>query len=105
MPLILSVTHNGLHGLGKKYLQEVITQSDGLEHITVYVFTEQDTIRIVEEIIVPAASYYLKGQDGRELLRMFGVDGEYGRHYSFLKAISAFWNILLDQDHKSNFQD
>jgi len=38
------------------------------------------------------------------MLEMFGVDGEYGRHYSFLKAISAFWNILIDPEIKATFK-
>ncbi len=35
---------------------------------------------------------------------MFGVDGEYGRHYSFLKAIAAFWQVLIDPSKRGTFK-
>jgi hypothetical protein len=35
---------------------------------------------------------------------MFGVDGEYGRHYTFLKAIAAFWQVLIEPGIKGTFK-
>jgi hypothetical protein len=37
-------------------------------------------------------------------VEIFGVDGEYGRHYSLLKAIALFWNILIDERVKATFK-
>jgi hypothetical protein len=35
---------------------------------------------------------------------VFGVDGEYGRHYSFLKAFAALWQVLIDQQIRATFK-
>ena len=102
--LSVSVTHRGLHRIAKEYLEEEILRSEGLTNLDIYAFTEADTRRIVEEVISPAAEYYLKRSDSNELLGIFGVDGDYGRHYSFLKAISALWNVLVDPEIKATFK-
>ncbi len=102
--LSVSVTHRGLQGLAKKYLEEEISHSKGFKNIDLYVFTEVDTRLIIEEILTPAAEHYMKRDDAKELLDVFGVDGEYGRHYSFLKAISAFWKVLIESEIKATFK-
>ncbi len=102
--LSVSVTHQGLQGLAKRYLEEEISRSSGFKNIDLYVFTEADTKRIVRNILVPAVARYIGDDCDAEQLSMFGVDGEYGRHYSFLKAISAFWNILIDPEIKATFK-
>ncbi|MFH0750900.1 MAG: hypothetical protein V2B17_03605, partial [Chloroflexota bacterium] len=33
-----------------------------------------------------------------------GVDGEYGRHYSFLKAIAALWHVAIDPAVRATFK-
>jgi len=102
--LSVSVTHRGLHRLAKRFLEEEISRSGDLENMQVYAFTEADTDSIVQEILAPAATHYLGQDNARETLHMFGVDGEYGRHYSFLKAISAFWNVMINSDIKGTFK-
>jgi len=102
--LSVSVTHQGLQGLAKKYLEEEISRSRGFKNIDVYVFTEADTKRIVQEILVPAMECYIGNNNDAERLSMFGVNGEYGRHISFLKAISAYRNILIDPEIKATFK-
>lgn len=102
--LSVSVTHQGLHGIAKNYLEEELKKSGDFDHVNAYVFTESDTQRIIDEILLPAASYYLSNNDAEELLNVFGVDGEYGRHYSFLKAVSALWKILIDPEIKGTFK-
>jgi len=42
--------------------------------------------------------------DAGELLGMFGVDGEYGRHYSFLKAMAAFWSVFIRPEIEATFK-
>jgi len=95
--LSVSVTHKGLHGLAKDYIESEIRNAGGFRNIDVYVFTEADTVRLVDEVLVPA------GGDAAAL-DVFGVDGEYGRHYSFLKAISALWNATKDPSVKATFK-
>lgn len=95
--LSVSTTHKGLHGLAKDYIESEIRNAGGFGNIDVYVFTEADTARLVNEVLVPA------GGDA-EALDVFGVDGEYGRHYSFLKAVSALWNATKDPNVKATFK-
>ena len=102
--LSVSVTHTGLHGLANRYLREVLSHSNGLDNMDIYVFTEADTRKIIEKVLAPAAESYLKLEHAGDLLDVFGVDGEYGRHYSFLKAMAAFWKVLIQPDIKATFK-
>lgn len=102
--LSVSVTHRGLQKIAKTYLEEEFARSGGLKNVDVFVFTEADTNEIINEVLVPAAVRYLQNDNAKDLLAVFGVDGEYGRHYSFLKAIAAFWNIFIQPDIKATFK-
>jgi hypothetical protein len=101
--LSVSVTHEGLHDIARLYLEEVLRGSDCLNNIDVFVLTERDTQEIVEKIISPAARRYLDNS-ASAIHEIFGVDGEYGRHYSFLKAVSALWNVIVDNDIMGTFK-
>ncbi|MBA7539651.1 hypothetical protein ES705_31931 [subsurface metagenome] len=46
----------------------------------------------------------IRSKDAEKLLQVFGVDGEYGRHYSFLKAMAAAWNVLIDPKVRATFK-
>jgi hypothetical protein len=102
--LSASVTHAGLHELARPYIEDEISRADFLNHISVYVFTENDTSQILRDVLVPAAEFFLQSPEPAKELEMFGVDGEYGRHYSFLKAMAAFWNVLIDPRIKATFK-
>ncbi len=102
--LSVSVTHRGLQGIARQYIQEEFLRSAGLKNIDVYVFTEADTSRIIHEILAPAALHYLHCEDPKEPLMVFGVNGKYGRHYSFLKAIAPFWNIFIQPEIRATFK-
>ena len=102
--LSASVTHRGLQQIAKRYLEEELLRSAWLKRLHVYVFTESDTRRIVEEILTPAAVHYLHCHDANEHLRVFGVEGEYGRHYSLLKAIAPFWSIFIQPEIRATFK-
>jgi hypothetical protein len=102
--LSVSVTHRGLQGIVRQYIQEELLRSASLKNIDVYVFTEADTQRIIEEILAPAAEHYLHWEDAGEPLMVFGVDGEYGRHYSFLKAVAPFWSIFIQPEIRATFK-
>ena len=97
--LSVSVTHEGLKEIAKEYLEDELKKLKGIKHLNIYVITEADSEEIIEEILKP------KNEDERALLlEIFGVDGEYGRHYSLLKAIAAFWQVLVSRDLKATFK-
>jgi len=102
--LSVSVTHQALHEIARPYIEEELRRADFLKHIDVYVFTEDDTNRIIHDVLVAAAGQFFKTTDAADELAMFGVDGEYGRHYSFLKAMAAFWNVLIEPRVKATFK-
>jgi len=102
--LSVSVTHEGLHDIAREYIRAELSKSEKIKNLNIFVFTEKDTRKIIKDVLVPAAEKYIDQHTDHELLKIFGVDGEYSRHYSFLKAIAAFWNILIDPDIKATFK-
>ena len=102
--LSLAVTHPGLQGIAKRYLQEELERAGGFTNLDVYVFTEVDTRKIITDVLAPAARELLNAEDANDTLSFFGVDGEYSRHYSFLKAIATFWNVFVDPQLKATFK-
>jgi hypothetical protein len=104
--LSASVTHEGLHQIAKDYLEDEFHRNEALENLNLYLFTESETDGLISDILVPAAEKYLdkNSAEVRDLLQIFGVDGEYGRHYSFLKAITAFWQVFIDPTKKATFK-
>ena len=102
--LSVSVTHRGLQDIAREYLEGELNRSGGLQHLDVYLFTETATRQIIEKILAPAAAHYLREEKVSEILNVFGVDGAYGRHYSFLKAVTAFWSLLIQPDIQATFK-
>lgn len=102
--LSVSVTHEGLGKIANNYLTSVLTRASGIRNIDVFIFTDNDTQNLLREIFIPAANHYLGIEDSNELSEVFGVNGPYGRHYSFLKAISVFWSILIQPDFKGTYK-
>jgi hypothetical protein len=102
--LSVSTTHRGLQQVAKGWLEEEFVHSDRLKNMEVYVFTESDTQRLIDEIFAPAAAHYLDLKDEKESFGVFGVDGEYGRHYSFLRAMAPFWNIFVQPEIEATFK-
>ena len=102
--LSVSVTHDGLHGIARQYLADELQRIEPLAGLNILVFTETDTRQVIDEILAPAAKHYLGDMQAADMLNVFGVDGEYGRHYTFLKAIAAFWNVLIDPQIEATFK-
>ena len=100
----VSVTHDGLHGLARQYLAEALQAVEPMPGLKVVAFTEDDCQALITEILAPAAEHYLGLEDAQRQLSVFGVDGEYGRHYSFLKAMAALWGVLVDPHIKATFK-
>jgi hypothetical protein len=100
--LSISVTHRELRPLAGEWLSSVLSgeEKKNLEGLEVYGFTEDDTAEILG--ILDAC---IDGNEERALLEeVFGVDGEYGRHYSFLKALPALWSVLSDPGIRGTFK-
>lgn len=97
--LSVSVTHDRLRDVAHDYVRTELRRAGGFDNLDVYVFTEADTLRLSDEVLRPAAN-----GTSTELSEVFGVDGEYGRHYSFLKAIAALWSVLVDPRIRATFK-
>ena len=98
--LSVSVTHARLRDVAHEYVREELRRSGGMPNLDVHVFTERDTRRLIREVLAPVAS-----ADAEPLMsRVFGTDGDYGRHYSFLKAIAALWQVLIDPGMRATFK-
>ncbi len=102
--LSVSVTHRGLHEVARDYLREEIRRAGGFPNLEIYLFGENETRALLKNVLLPAASRFLGRDSLPELEEVFGVDGEYGRHYSFLKAIAAFWQVLVNPEIRATFK-
>ncbi len=102
--LSVSVTHEGLQKHVKEYLEEELKKEKDIRHLDVYVLTEADTTKMIENILIPITENLAEKKDTDQLYRIIGVDGEYGRHFSFLKAVAAFWQVFIDPAIKGTFK-
>ena len=102
--LSVSVTHKRLQTLGKSYLKQVLAANAPLNQLNIFAFTEADTDALIQQVLLPIIERCQPSDEAVDLLSVFGVDGRYGRHYSFLKAIAALWNILIDPEIKATFK-
>ncbi|WP_346289916.1 hypothetical protein [Sphaerothrix gracilis] len=102
--LSVSVTHKRLQTLGKLYLHNVLAAHEPLDYLNIFAFTEADTQALIEQVLLPIVDRCCPDQHAAELLLVFGVDGRYGRHYSFLKAIAALWHVLINPEIKATFK-
>lgn len=106
--LSVSVTHDGLGPVARPYVEAELARAGGLRHLDVVVVTEGDARRLVDEVMVPALALAF-GEPAATaaapgLHAVVGVDGEYGRHYSFLKAIAALWHVAIDPAVRATFK-
>lgn len=102
--LSVSVTHKRLQTLGKRYLKQVLAASTPLDQLNIFAFTEADTDGLIQQVLLPIIDRCCPSDDAADLLSVFGIDGRYGRHYSFLKAIAALWNVLIDPGIQATFK-
>ncbi len=101
--LSVSVTHEKLREAAKNWIGHELSRHH-LKHLEVYVFTETDTKRLVDEVLVPAGRRFIASPPVDDLQGVFGVDGEYGRHYSFLKAVAALLSVMVDRRIDATFK-
>ncbi|UCD35282.1 MAG: hypothetical protein JSU90_00190 [Nitrospiraceae bacterium] len=102
--LSVSVTHKNLQNIVKDYIEDELRKEKNIRNLDVYIITEADAERIVEQIFIPALGMIPAPADPGTVSRVFGVDGEYGRHYSFLKAIAAYWQTLINPEVRGTFK-
>jgi hypothetical protein len=104
--LSVSVTHAGLHKIAKEYLHQEFHKTDRIKNLHIYLFTEEETTALINDILYPIAQKFMdiEGDDLDLLKLIIGVDGEYGRHFSFLKAIAAFWQVMIDANIKATYK-
>jgi hypothetical protein len=100
--LSTSVTHEGLRPLARDYVRHELVGGGRLENLQVYLFTEDDVDALVAEVLGPLVDEVDGDVDA--LIDVFGVDGEYGRHYTFLKAIAALWQVVVDPALRATFK-
>jgi len=93
--LSVSVTHEGINKLARNYISELLSDQKGFFNMDIYIVTEDDT-RAVSDI--------LQQKSRGNISRVLGVDGPYGRHYSFLKAVSVLWETVMDKRKKGTFK-
>jgi hypothetical protein len=102
--LSVSTTHSGLQKLVKPYLEAEFKKIPTVRNIDLYLFTELQTRSIIQDILEPLTRRYFPDRSAHDLHHVFGVEGEYGRHYTFLKAISAMWQIFCNPDVRATFK-
>ena len=106
LPVLLSIstTHHGLQGLARDYLSEELGRAGGVDHLEIFAASQRDVRELLETVLIPAAGHFFPDRDVQPLSDVLGVDGEYGRHYSFLKASAALWHVLLDSRIRATFK-
>lgn len=102
--LSVSVTHEGLFRAAKEYIRQELQMHSNLQNLEVFIFTEEDTRQMLEEVLLPFPGSPKEPEAAENLRHIFGVNGAYGRHYSFLKAIAALWSVWIDPGIKATFK-
>ena len=98
--LSLSLTHDGLKSIARDYLASELAGCEGLEDLDVFLFTEEDTL-----VLSDSLCKILGIENSKERISdVFGVDGRYGRHYSFLKAVVPLWSLTMNPEVKGTFK-
>ena len=88
MVLSISVTHIGMEGLAVRYVEMLINEHLNLKHLNIYAFDENKCQQLISSLC----------PDDKKAAEAFGVNGSYGRHYSFLKAILAVWHSAVNPE-------
>jgi len=92
--LSVSVTHEGLEEIALKYIKFIIKKYLNLKHINIFLFDEDTCNKITSNI------FSSKDNTNNNL----GVNGNYGRHYNFLKYILLLWNKFIDHNVRYTFK-
>ena len=80
--------------LASDYVRDLISRHLKLRHLRVFLFDETHC-RDVVDAICPGDSH---------AETVFGVNGAYGRHYSFLKALLLVWQLVVNPKTRFTFK-
>ena len=94
LAISVSVTHEGMESLAASYVRNLICMHLKLTHLRVYLFDETRCQEIIETVC--------PGDDPAR--GVFGVNGAYGRHYSFLKTLLLFWQQTVNPNASFTFK-
>tara|TARA_X000000950_G_scaffold246261_1_gene303626 strand:+ start:238 stop:2148 length:1911 start_codon:yes stop_codon:yes gene_type:complete len=92
--LSVSVTHKGLEEIALKYLRSIIKKNLNLRHLDIFLFNE-NTCKKMSSIL-----FHSKDNTNNTM----GVNGNYGRHFTFLKYILLIWNKVIDSNMRYSFK-
>ena len=90
----ISVTHEGMENLALCYLKALIQRHLKLRHLRVFLFDETRCQKIIKCLC----------SGDTATLHVFGVNGSYGRHYSFLKAVLLLWQMTINPYARFTFK-
>ncbi len=94
LAISVSVTHEGMEELGADYVRNLICKHLKLTHLRVFLFDEIRCQKMIETLC-----------PGDEAARsVFGVNGAYGRHYSFLKTLLLIWQQTVNPNVSFTFK-
>jgi len=94
LAMSISVTHEGMETLASDYVRDLISRHLKLRHLRVFLFDERHCRKIVGAVCA--------GDSQAETV--FGVNGAYGRHYSFLKAVLLVWQMAVNPRIRFTFK-
>ena len=103
VPVVLSIssTHRALEAASEAHVSRLLRHCK-IANLEVFAFTERLAGELVDSAIAPALAQL--GAPADRVRRVFGVSGPYGRHYTFLKAIAALWNVVVDSHIRGTFK-
>jgi len=92
--------------IAKQYVEEAmkeLPEDQRVKHLKIMLLSEIETDAIMDGVLKPAlAKIGFSDSDAMKLI--FGVEGEYGRHYSFLKAVLAIYHAFIDPAVTATFK-
>lgn len=91
--LSVSVTHNSLNQIAKEYIDAKLSGND-VSSLNIYIFTEDECNKLTK----------ILDKKDKDLHDTLGVSGKYGRHYSFLKAITPLFKAVVNENIKATFK-
>jgi len=91
--LSVSVTHKSLNLIAKEYIQSKLYDKD-VSNLDIYIFTEDECNQLTKTL----------DSNDKDLQSTLGVCGRYGRHYSFLKAITPLFKQVVNNDVTATFK-
>lgn len=99
--LSISATHEPPPQGLLSFVTRAVGSLDHLRNLQLYCFDEGLARRLWDEVIgeVPGDNMSSAASPS-----VFGVSGEYGRHYSFLKALAPLWAVCIDGTVRATFK-